>query len=159
VRHARPDYDRIQDPEGKIPADEPVFLLRAQDGYAHFLVEQWARQVLNGSGDPRIAKLAFEQAQRMKDWPVKKTPDLPPRLPGEPRFIAVHGYVIDVDTRKPIVGLSDHEEGDRIILEALNEWQLRRTPNAVPLERRATPRADTSGAPDFSEIPPGVGGA
>ena len=29
--HARDDYNRIQDPAGKIPADEPVFLLRAQD--------------------------------------------------------------------------------------------------------------------------------
>ena len=29
--HARADYDRIQDPEGKIGDDEPVFLLRGQD--------------------------------------------------------------------------------------------------------------------------------
>lgn len=28
--HARPDYNRIQDPENKIPEDEPVFLLRAK---------------------------------------------------------------------------------------------------------------------------------
>lgn len=32
--HARDDYNRIQDPAGKIPADEPVFLLRAQDALA-----------------------------------------------------------------------------------------------------------------------------
>lgn len=31
MRHARADYQRIQDPIGKIPADEPVFLLRASD--------------------------------------------------------------------------------------------------------------------------------
>lgn len=29
--HARKDYMRIQDPEGKIGDNEPVFLLRAQD--------------------------------------------------------------------------------------------------------------------------------
>lgn len=29
--HARDDYNRIQDPEGKIEQDEPVFLLRAKD--------------------------------------------------------------------------------------------------------------------------------
>ncbi len=29
--HARDDYNRIQDPAGKIGEDEPVFLMRAQD--------------------------------------------------------------------------------------------------------------------------------
>lgn len=29
--HARKDYNRIQDPEGKIEKDEPVFLIRAKD--------------------------------------------------------------------------------------------------------------------------------
>lgn len=31
--HARTDYQRIQDPLGKIGEDEPVFLLRAQDDF------------------------------------------------------------------------------------------------------------------------------
>lgn len=31
MRHSRNDYNRIQDPLALIPADEPVFLLRAQD--------------------------------------------------------------------------------------------------------------------------------
>lgn len=31
--HSRKDYMRIQDPAGLIPADEPVFLLRAQDAH------------------------------------------------------------------------------------------------------------------------------
>lgn len=31
MRHAREDYNRIQDPAGKIHEDEPVFLMRAQD--------------------------------------------------------------------------------------------------------------------------------
>jgi hypothetical protein len=34
MKHARPDYDRIQDPAGRIPADEPVLLFRAQDKHA-----------------------------------------------------------------------------------------------------------------------------
>ena len=29
--HAREDYQRIQDPEGKIGEDEPVFMVRAKD--------------------------------------------------------------------------------------------------------------------------------
>lgn len=31
MKHARADYDRIQDPKNKIGKDEPVFLFRAQD--------------------------------------------------------------------------------------------------------------------------------
>ena len=33
MKHAREDYNRIQDPAGLIPADEPVFLLRGQDEF------------------------------------------------------------------------------------------------------------------------------
>ena len=40
--HAREDYNRIQDPTGKIPADEPVFLLRAQDRYFIKTVQYYA---------------------------------------------------------------------------------------------------------------------
>ena len=35
MKHARSDYDRIQDPDGKIPANEPVFLIRGQDVCAY----------------------------------------------------------------------------------------------------------------------------
>ncbi len=31
MKHARKDYDRIQDTVGKIPENEPVFLIRGQD--------------------------------------------------------------------------------------------------------------------------------
>ena len=31
MKHARDDYDRIQDPAGLIPEEEPVFLIRGQD--------------------------------------------------------------------------------------------------------------------------------
>ena len=34
MRHARPDYNRFQDPENLIPQDEPVLLLRGQDKLA-----------------------------------------------------------------------------------------------------------------------------
>lgn len=33
--HAREDYNRFQDPEGLIPDDEPVFLLRGQRQEKH----------------------------------------------------------------------------------------------------------------------------
>ncbi len=34
MKHARPDYERIQVPAGRIPADEPVILFRAQDRHS-----------------------------------------------------------------------------------------------------------------------------
>ena len=41
--HARKDYtDRIQDKAKKIPAKEPVFLLRGQDEVGHKAVRAWA---------------------------------------------------------------------------------------------------------------------
>jgi hypothetical protein len=71
MKHARPDYDRIQDPSGKIPTDEPVFLLRGQDKTAATTVRLWARM----QKDPELARLAMEQADAMDLWPVKKDAD------------------------------------------------------------------------------------
>ncbi len=80
MKHARPDYDRIQDLSGKIPADEPVFLLRGQDAVAPWCVRQWADVVEARGGDPLLAKYAREQAERMDEWQRTvrcKMPDLP----------------------------------------------------------------------------------
>ena len=41
MKHAREDYNRIQDPAGKIPENEPVFLLRGQDKFAPATLEFW----------------------------------------------------------------------------------------------------------------------
>ncbi len=80
MKHARPDYDRIQDLSGKIPADEPVFLLRGQDALAPWCVRQWADVVEAQDGDPEMVKDAREQAARMDEWQRTvccKMPDLP----------------------------------------------------------------------------------
>ena len=82
MKHARPDYNRIQDPEGKIGQDEPVFLLRAQDIYAASVVAHWADLVERGNGDPVLVKMARDHAARMRAWSHRKKPDLPP----EPQF-------------------------------------------------------------------------
>lgn len=74
--HARDDYNRIQDPAGKIPADEPVFLLRAQDQLACMAVAYYA-QLCEQAQSPEIAAKARAHADRMAAWPVKKVPDLP----------------------------------------------------------------------------------
>lgn len=81
MKHARSDYDPIQDPrspqEGGIPVDEPVFLLRASDQFAALTVAYWATLVENGGGDPEIVYSARKQANRMRAWPIQKVPDMP----------------------------------------------------------------------------------
>lgn len=74
--HARDDYNRIQDPSGKIPADEPVFLIRAQDISSAALVRKWAELNDENGGDSRLSDLARQHATRMDAWPVKKNADL-----------------------------------------------------------------------------------
>ena len=77
--HARDDYNRIQDPEGKIGEDEPVFLIRAQDRNAPLVVEYWAEMAELLGADQDIINLARQHAARMRQWQIKhgdKIPDL-----------------------------------------------------------------------------------
>lgn len=66
--HARPDYNRIQDPAGKIGADEPVFLVRAQDKSAPETLRFWADENIRNDGDPAASRLAEQWADKMEDW-------------------------------------------------------------------------------------------
>lgn len=76
--HARNDWNEPNVLDNLIPKDEPVFLLRAQDPQAPGLLRQWAGGHLMRGGDPAMARLALDQADKMERWPVKKSPsDLP----------------------------------------------------------------------------------
>lgn len=88
MRHARSDYDRIQDPAARDPSllgpggtpigeDEPVFLIRAQDVSSGDAVRAWARLNDANGGDPEVSRIAREHAARMDAWPTKKVPDVP----------------------------------------------------------------------------------
>ena len=68
MKHAREDYNRIQDPAGKIAEDEPVFLLRAKDKVAPAAVRAWAEFHRLSGGDPMLSKMAFEHAELMEEW-------------------------------------------------------------------------------------------
>ncbi len=80
MKHARDDYNRIQDPAGKIPADEPVFLLRGQDPLAAAIVRRWADYAEHIGASAEIVGLARGQADRMDEWRRthrrKEVPDL-----------------------------------------------------------------------------------
>jgi len=75
--HARKDYERIQDPEKKIPDDEPVFLVRAQDPAAPAAVEAWAAENDRIGGERALSDSARAHAQKMREWPVRKVADGP----------------------------------------------------------------------------------
>ena len=68
MKHARDDYNRIQDPANIIPDDEPVFLLRAQDVTAPGVVLEWAKANIAIGGDPGLIDAAINHALRMLDW-------------------------------------------------------------------------------------------
>ena len=70
--HSREDYQQIQDPSNRIPNDEPVFLLRAQDETASKTLRYWA----DLQKDDTVAALARKHADLMDEWPVKKSADL-----------------------------------------------------------------------------------
>ncbi len=80
--HARPDYNkRIQDADGLIADEEPVFLLRAQDRFAPCLLQTWCcLYEAVPDHDPEMLALAEKHISLMREWQQDvacKTPDLP----------------------------------------------------------------------------------
>ncbi len=74
--YGRKDYADFAHVSETIPADEPVFLLRAQDVNAARTIRYWADQHEKSGGDPKLCDLAREHAKRMDDWPIKKVADM-----------------------------------------------------------------------------------
>lgn len=77
--HARDDYNRIQDPENKIGADEPVMLFRAQDIWMPQVLAFYANCVELTGGDPNIIAATRLHVQRAIEWQQKngkKSPDM-----------------------------------------------------------------------------------
>ena len=79
MRHARHDYDRIQDPAGRIPANEPVFLIRGQDSAGPEAVRAWAQIARLHGASEEIIKRALDHADDMEAYQKvygRKVPDL-----------------------------------------------------------------------------------
>ncbi len=77
MKHARADYDRIQDPAGLIPEDEPVFLIRAQDKVASAVLIFYAERARKAGASQELVDKVLEHAALMERWPKHKVPDLP----------------------------------------------------------------------------------
>lgn len=58
----------VQDPSGRIPEDEPVFLLRGRDLLSVQLVLEWAKRYGELGGDPARVKVVRDHAQKMQEW-------------------------------------------------------------------------------------------
>lgn len=77
MKHARPDYNRIQDPAGLIPEDEPVILFRGQDVFAPAALRLYADILESNNAGSELIGLIRSQATEMENWRVHKVPDLP----------------------------------------------------------------------------------
>ena len=80
--HARSDYnERIQDAAELIPADEPVFLIRAQDVVSADAVRAWAHLHRINGGSDVVYEAVMRHAALMEMWGkehVTKHADVPP---------------------------------------------------------------------------------
>lgn len=80
MKHARPDYDRFQDPAGLIPEDEPVFLIRGQDKAGPATLRAWADYAALVGAKQDIIDVVLGHADAMECWQADhaaKVPDLP----------------------------------------------------------------------------------
>lgn len=77
--HGRPDYARIQDPDGLIAADEPVFVLRAQDRLMAAVLIHYLKLLPMDPARAPIRQSVADQLNRVMAWQAQhgcKTPDL-----------------------------------------------------------------------------------
>lgn len=90
MRHLRLDYNRIQDPEGKIGEDEPVFLIRGQDVCAPAAIHAYADFAELAGADSAVCEATRRFAGYVKRWqqgeleyePSGKVPDVPGGIAG-----------------------------------------------------------------------------
>lgn len=88
MRHLRSDYDRIQDPIGKIAEDEPVFLIRGQDPAGGFAVHAYAVSAAAHGAAPEMVAAIKGWSVTMKDYANKMghgAPDAPAGSIRDPR--------------------------------------------------------------------------
>ena len=78
MKHAREDYNRFQDPENKIGADEPVMLFRAQDKHFVSILTRY-QEALQEAGNTEMANAVSKHIDLATEWRNKngcKEPDL-----------------------------------------------------------------------------------
>lgn len=66
--HARKDYDDLSALDAKIPADEPVFLIRGHDPLGALIVRTYARMAREYAVDEDLVKAINIHADKMATW-------------------------------------------------------------------------------------------
>ena len=66
--HARPDYNRIQDPENKIPTDEPVCLFRGHDPCVPTLLRIYAILAWKAGCNSDVIHSINTHAEKIDQW-------------------------------------------------------------------------------------------
>ena len=74
MRTGRSDYDTLFRVTS-IPADEPRFVVRAQDYNSGDTVRAWSELARSKGADPALIENALRLADAMDRWPTKKLPD------------------------------------------------------------------------------------
>jgi len=80
MQHLRRDYQRIQDPLGKIGEDEPVFLIRGKDLAAVPTITAWAQEAARLGADKELCRAVLRFANYVEWWQYQnacKVPDTP----------------------------------------------------------------------------------
>lgn len=77
MQHARDDYAAIQDPTGRIPEDEPVFLIRGQDALAVRALKYYASIAEAAGVEPAMVAAVRRQAAAMIEWQRDNRPKVP----------------------------------------------------------------------------------
>lgn len=78
MKHAREDYNRIQDPSNLIPEDEPVFLIRAQDPASSEVLRYYAVVAGHEGASKEHIGRCITQAEAMDDWRAEHHDDVHP---------------------------------------------------------------------------------
>ena len=117
MKHARPDYDRIQDPDKYIPADEPVFLLRGKDAAAPQAVRAWANVADEEGAKPDIVAAARHHADAMQRYQLEHGGGDIPDLPDA--YIPVGGITVDGKPLEDFAPESDDGAIDNLCMLAL----------------------------------------
>lgn len=74
--HVRKDYQDLIELDKKIPRNEPVFLIRAQDLAGADTMRFWAQRNAELGGSAELTKAALQHAAKADRWPKKKLADL-----------------------------------------------------------------------------------
>jgi hypothetical protein len=147
LKHAREDYQRIQDPAHLIPEDEPVFLLRGQDKVAPAAVGFWAFMASKEGAKKDIIDAALKQSDAMFDWQKKhniKVPD----LPGEMTNVKITAVKIEAPMNRFIVGAL----GDMICIGLPFKTARMSKDEALTLASWLVALATTDPAKDFQPL-------